>query len=224
MKVKDQERQIREIVCPLLPRRLLIYNLNTWPSLTSSDFLTARIDTLIPSFSLSQGDLLDKRSSDLETFESLNSLLANNCSEVFLRDKLNQQQSDRVLERQPSDPERAKPLNALLEEDSSQSILQDKTKQQTTEKVQNYSLSKKTNKRKAGKGSGYIKTIDRIKKGKPYVEYWYQWEIWANGKQINYGTTYIPQKKLSKCRAMDANKEPVKKILNYLRVNRKKKK
>jgi len=241
LKVKDKESQIREIVCPLLPRRLLIYNLNTWPSLRSSDFLTAKIDTLITSFSLSQGDLLDKRSSDLETFEPLNPLLEENYSEVFLRDKTNQQQSDRFLERQPSDPERAKPLNPLLEDGFSQQLLRDKSgdretgqvqnylqpnksKKSSTNKPQNYSRRKKTGKRKAGEGSGYIKTIDRIKSGKQYVEYWYQWEIWSNGKQVKSGTTYIARNKLSRCRAMETNKEKVSKILRYLRTNKKKKK
>ena len=117
-----------------------------------------------------------------------------------------------------------KSLNTIPPNYSEDSLLRDKLKQQPRETVQNYSNKNKKSKRKPGEGSGYIKTIDRIKKGKRYIEYWYQWEIWSNGKQVKSGTTYIPQKKLSRCKAMDASKEPVNKILRYLRTNRKKKK
>ncbi len=117
-----------------------------------------------------------------------------------------------------------KSLNTIPPNHSDDSFCRDKLKQQPSEVVQNYSSQNKKSKRKPGEGSGYIKTIERAKKGKRYTEYWYQWEIWLNGKQVKSGTTYIPQKKLSRCRAMDASKETVNKILRYLRTNRKKKK
>lgn len=113
--------------------------------------------------------------------------------------------------------------NTRLRHDPSQVFLRDKEKKQQSNRVKNYSRRNKTRKRNTGEGSGYIKTIDRIKKGKLYQEHWYQWEIWSNGK-AKRGTTYISQNKLNKCRSMDADKQPVEKILSYLKTNRKRKK
>ena len=112
---------------------------------------------------------------------------------------------------------------SLLQEDSSPSFLRDKTKNQQHDWLKNHSRRKKTRNRKPGEGSGYIKTIERVKKGKLYKEHWYQWEIWSNGKPKR-GTTYISQKKLDLCRSMDASKEPVNKILCYLQTNKKRSK
>ena len=179
--------------------------------------------------------------------QSQESLLQEDSSPSFLRDKTKNQQNDwlknhsrrnKTRKRKPGNDSgyiktllsasvesssSTKPPNPLLQEDSSQAFLRDKTKNQQNDWLKNHSRRNKTRNRKPGEGSGYIKTIERVKKGKLYKEHWYQWEIWSNGKPKR-GTTYISQKKLDLCRSMDASKEPVNKILCYLQTNKKRSK
>jgi hypothetical protein len=71
-------------------------------------------------------------------------------------------------------------------------------------------------KRKKGYGTGYIE-CKPIKRGnKTYPQYWYHYEFWQGGDRIMKKSRYIPKRLLARVEKLEAEKAPVRKILEVL--------
>ena len=77
--------------------------------------------------------------------------------------------------------------------------------------------------RKKGKGSGYINWRNITKNGKRYKETWFHYELWDKGRQVK-SCAYIPKSKRSQIQKMNAEKVPVEEILKVLENRSKRKK
>jgi hypothetical protein len=72
------------------------------------------------------------------------------------------------------------------------------------------------NRRTKGDGSGYIQLHYCHKKGKSYEQFYYHYEIWANGIRQRKGSKYIPKAKLAAVQEMETCKVSVTFILKEL--------
>jgi hypothetical protein len=99
-------------------------------------------------------------------------------------------------------------ISSLKISDSSQ-FLEDKSEEKIS--------SLKTRRRK-GDGSGCIYWRTVTKKGKDYQEAYYQYEFWQEGDRIIKSSKYIPKRLLDRVQELDAQKAPVKEILEVLGV------
>ncbi len=73
-------------------------------------------------------------------------------------------------------------------------------------------------KRKQGEGTGYIECKPIKRSGKEYQQYWYHWEIWREGDRLTKKSRYIPKRLLARVEKMEAEKAPVREILEVLGV------
>ncbi|MGL5075787.1 MAG: hypothetical protein ACRDBG_08080 [Waterburya sp.] len=70
--------------------------------------------------------------------------------------------------------------------------------------------------RRRGEGSGSIH-CKPIKRGnKEYKQYWYHYEIWKSGDRLTKKSRYIPKRSLARVEKLEAEKAPVRKILEVL--------
>jgi hypothetical protein len=67
-----------------------------------------------------------------------------------------------------------------------------------------------------GSGSIYYRTV--MKKGKEYREAYYHYEFWSGGDRLIKSSRYIPKKLLAQVQQLDAEKAPVRQILQVLGV------
>ncbi|MBW4512475.1 MAG: phage N-6-adenine-methyltransferase [Scytonematopsis contorta HA4267-MV1] len=74
------------------------------------------------------------------------------------------------------------------------------------------------NRRRKGLGSGSIYRRIITKNGKGYRQAYYHYEIWSSGKRLMKKSRYIPKELLSQVEDLDAQKVPVKEILEVLGV------
>ena len=77
------------------------------------------------------------------------------------------------------------------------------------------SPSKIPQRRKKGKGSGYINWRVTRKNGKDYKQTWFHYELWDKGRQVK-SCKYIPKKMRSQILKMNDEKVLVKDILEVL--------
>ena len=71
-----------------------------------------------------------------------------------------------------------------------------------------------------GEGSGSIH-CKPIKRGnKEYLQYWFHYEFWREGERLTKKSRYIPKRLVQKVERMNGSKEPVRKILEVLGVER----
>ena len=73
-----------------------------------------------------------------------------------------------------------------------------------------------TKRRKQGDGTGYIECKPIKRSGKEYKQYWYHYEEWREGDRVNKKSRYIPKRLVAKVQTMEADKAPVKMILEVL--------
>ena len=78
--------------------------------------------------------------------------------------------------------------------------------------------SPSTKRRKQGYGAGYIECKPIKRSGKEYKQYWYHWEIWREGDRLTKKSRYIPKRLLARVERLEAEKVPVKDILELLGV------
>ncbi|NJO93998.1 MAG: hypothetical protein HC820_05915 [Hydrococcus sp. RM1_1_31] len=71
--------------------------------------------------------------------------------------------------------------------------------------------------RDKGLGSGSIQWKTIAINGKDYPQPWYHYEIWEDGDRLIKSSKYIPKRLLAKVQELDAQKAPVKEILNLLK-------
>ena len=74
------------------------------------------------------------------------------------------------------------------------------------------------NQRRRGEGSGSIHCKPIKRSGKEYKQYWYHWEIWRSGDRLIKKSRYIPKRLLVRVEKMEAEKRPVREILELLGV------
>ena len=74
-------------------------------------------------------------------------------------------------------------------------------------------------KRSESEGTGRITKRTLSKKGRTYVEYWYDWQFFKDGKRVGR-SRYIPKKKLCLIQEMESQKLPIKLILLELQQSR----
>jgi hypothetical protein len=75
-----------------------------------------------------------------------------------------------------------------------------------------------TKKRKQGYGAGYIECKPIKRSGKEYKQYWYHYEFWREGDRLIKKSRYIPKRLLSRVEKLEAEKAPVREILEVLGV------
>jgi hypothetical protein len=76
-------------------------------------------------------------------------------------------------------------------------------------------------KRKQGDGTGYIECKPIKRSGKEYKQYWYHYEEWRSGDRSCKKSRYIPSRLLARVEKLEAEKVPVKEILEVLRGRKK---
>ena len=73
-------------------------------------------------------------------------------------------------------------------------------------------------KRQQGYGAGYIE-CRKVKRGsKLYSQFWYHYEFWQDGARLVKKSRYIPKRMLALLEKLEAQKVPVRKILEVLGV------
>jgi hypothetical protein len=77
-------------------------------------------------------------------------------------------------------------------------------------------MSHRFKKRKKGYGTGYIECKPIKRSGKEYQQYWYHYEEWRSGDRLTKKSRYIPKRLLARVEKMEAEKAPVKQILEML--------
>ena len=70
--------------------------------------------------------------------------------------------------------------------------------------------------RKQGEGTGYIECKPIKRSGKEYKQYWYHYEEWREGDRTTKKSRYISKRLVARVQTMEAEKEPVTKILEVL--------
>ena len=76
-----------------------------------------------------------------------------------------------------------------------------------------------TTRRSYGKGTGRIHWRSITKKnGKQYQQPWYDWQLKSGEKTISK-STYIPKRLLSQVQMLEAQKAPIRGILQLLGIN-----
>jgi hypothetical protein len=70
--------------------------------------------------------------------------------------------------------------------------------------------------RKQGDGTGYIECKPIKRSGKEYQQYWYHYEEWREGDRIIKKSRYIPKRLLARVEKLEAEKAPVREILEVL--------
>jgi hypothetical protein len=74
-----------------------------------------------------------------------------------------------------------------------------------------------SNKRRdKGKGSGWIECKPIKRSGKEYQQYWYHYEEWREGDRLTKKSRYIPKRLLARVEKLEADKAPVREILEVL--------
>ncbi|MBW4536531.1 MAG: hypothetical protein KME09_21595 [Pleurocapsa minor HA4230-MV1] len=71
-------------------------------------------------------------------------------------------------------------------------------------------------KRKKGYGTGYIECKPIQRGGKKYQQYWYHYEEWRSGDRLTKKSRYIPKRLLARVEKLEAEKAPVRAILEVL--------
>jgi hypothetical protein len=74
--------------------------------------------------------------------------------------------------------------------------------------------------RKQGCGTGYIECKPIKRSNKTYQQYWYHWEEWRSGDRLKKKSRYIPKRLLARVEKLEAEKAPVREILEVLGVKR----
>ena len=72
--------------------------------------------------------------------------------------------------------------------------------------------------RQQGYGGGYIECKPIKRGGKQYKQYWYHYEFWQDGARLVKKSRYIPKRMLALLEKLEAQKGPVRKILEVLGV------
>ena len=80
-------------------------------------------------------------------------------------------------------------------------------------------ISFSPSKRRKGDGSGSIHWRIITRGGKDYQQAYYHYEIWSGGECTTKSTKYIPKRLLSQVQRLEAEKAPVKAILQLLGIN-----
>jgi hypothetical protein len=81
-------------------------------------------------------------------------------------------------------------------------------------------ITPSTKRRKQGDGAGYIE-CKPIKRGnKEYKQYWYHYEIWEDGDRQLKKSKYIPRQLLARVEQLEAQKVPVREILEVLKARK----
>jgi hypothetical protein len=80
-------------------------------------------------------------------------------------------------------------------------------------------LTPPSKKRKKGYGTGYIECKPIKRSGKEYQQYWYHYEEWREGDRLTKKSRYIPKRLLARVEKLEAEKAPVREILEVLRIN-----
>jgi hypothetical protein len=70
--------------------------------------------------------------------------------------------------------------------------------------------------RKQGCGTGYIECKPIKRSGKEYKQYWYHYEEWREGDRLSKKSRYIPKRLVARVEKLEAEKAPVRKILEVL--------
>ena len=70
--------------------------------------------------------------------------------------------------------------------------------------------------REKGEGSGTIHWRTITKNGKDYPQAYYHYEFWSGGDRLTKSSRYIPKRLLSQVQQLDADKAPVREILQML--------
>jgi hypothetical protein len=70
--------------------------------------------------------------------------------------------------------------------------------------------------RKKGYGTGYIECKPIKRSGKEYKQYWYHYEEWREGDRITKKSRYIPKRLVARVEKLEAEKAPVREILEVL--------
>ena len=70
--------------------------------------------------------------------------------------------------------------------------------------------------RDKGRGTGYIECKPIKRSGKKYKQYWYHYEEWREGDRITKKSRYIPNRLVTRVQVMEAERTPVKTILEVL--------
>jgi hypothetical protein len=125
-------------------------------------------------------------------------------STQFLEDKSVKNQSSRNTET---------PGELIDEEPDNQRASKEKH-----EFLEDTNYSSRKNRRNRGEGSGCIYYRTVIKKGKEYLEAYYQYELWSDGNAVVKSTKYIPKRLLAQVQQLDVEKAPVREILQVLGV------
>lgn len=70
--------------------------------------------------------------------------------------------------------------------------------------------------RAKGEGSGYLFSKQVSRKGKTYVQWWYQYEIKTNNGNRGKKTVYVPKTALDRVKQLNQEKVPIDRILEAL--------
>ncbi|MEO1432933.1 MAG: hypothetical protein AAFV71_28485 [Cyanobacteria bacterium J06633_8] len=74
-------------------------------------------------------------------------------------------------------------------------------------------------KRRKGDGSGSIHWRTITRGGKDYQQAYYHYEFWKDGDRLTKSSKYIPKRLLSQVQRLEAEKAPVREILQLLGIN-----
>jgi hypothetical protein len=91
---------------------------------------------------------------------------------------------------------------------------------ETSEESPRKNLPTSKRRRDKGKGSGWIQCKPIKRSGKEYQQYWYNYEEWREGDRLTKKSRYIPRRLLTRVEKLEAEKAPVREILEVLGVER----
>jgi hypothetical protein len=85
-----------------------------------------------------------------------------------------------------------------------------------TDKNNPRKIAPPSKKRKQGDGTGYIECKPIKRSEKEYKQYWYHYEEWREGDRLTKKSRYIPKRSLARVEKLEAEKAPVREILEVL--------